>query len=235
MTDDLATLRLLEQLIASPPVTPDDAGCQGLVTARRAPLGFACETLVCGPDDFRVTNLWAVHGGGMVWDNGNGHFPATTWQVSNIHAGTGALNVISGAVVVDCNFRFSTDSTPDQLKARLEAVLQRHGLDHQLAWTLGGSPFPTRPGTLSAALGNAIEAECGIRPVQSATSDTTGDTTGDTTSDTSDGRCIAPFCEQVVEFGPINATIHKIDDCVRGADIAPLTNIDRRTLEALLT
>ena len=88
---------------------------------------------------------------------------------------------------------------------------------------MGGSPFLTRPGTLSAALGAAIVAECGVHPVLS------------TTGGTSDGRYIAPICEQVVEFGPVNATIHKIDECVRVADIAPLTNIYRRTLEALLT
>ncbi len=384
MTDDLATLRLLEQLIARRSVTPDDAGCQALVTERLAPLGFACETLLCGPDSFRVTNLWAVHRGSRpgptvvlaghtdvvptgplaawtsdpfvpshrdgllygrgaadmktsiaamtvaaeefvrahpqhagslallftsdeegpstdgtvrvvqalqargerldccivgeptsvdrlgdmvkngrrgslsarltvrgvqghvaypqlarnpihqlapalaalaatTWDDGNDHFPPTTWQVSNIHAGTGALNVIPGTVEVDFNFRFSTESTPDSLKARVDAVLQQHGLEYTLAWTLGGSPFLTRPGSLSQALGDAIEAECGIRPVLS------------TTGGTSDGRYIAPICEQVVEFGPINATIHKVDECVRVADITPLKNIYLRTLERLLT
>jgi succinyl-diaminopimelate desuccinylase len=384
MTDDLATLRLLEQLIARPSVTPDDAGCQGLVRDRLAPLGFDCETLVCGPDHFRVTNLWAVHRGARpgptvvlaghtdvvptgplaawtsdpfvpshragllygrgaadmktsiaamtvaaeefvathpqhagslallftsdeegpstdgtvrvvqalqargerldccivgeptsvdrlgdmvkngrrgslsarltvqgvqghvaypqlarnpihqlapalaelaatTWDAGNDHFPPTTWQVSNIHAGTGALNVIPGTVEVDFNFRFSTESTPDSLKARVDALLQRHGLEYTLVWTLGGSPFLTRPGSLSAALGDAIDAECGIRPVLS------------TTGGTSDGRYIAPICAQVVEFGPINATIHKVDECVRVADINPLKNIYLRTLKALLT
>ena len=104
---------------------------------------------------------------------------------------------------VDFNFRFSTESTPDSLKARVDALLQQHGLEYSLAWTLGGSPFLTRPGSLSQALGDAIEAECGIRPVLS------------TTGGTSDGRYIAPICEQVVEFGPINATIHKVDECVR--------------------
>ncbi len=383
MPDDLRTLRLLEQLIARPSVTPDDAGCQALVTARLQPLGFACETLVCGPDNFRVTNLWAVHRGarpgptvvlaghtdvvpsgplaawtsdpfvpshrggllygrgaadmktsiaamtvaaeefvaahpqhagclallftsdeegpsldgtvrvvellkargerldccivgeptsverlgdmvkngrrgslsarltvhgvqghvaypqlarnpvhqlapalaelaGTVWDQGNDHFPPTTWQVSNIHAGTGALNVIPGEVVVDCNFRFSTESTPESLKTRFQALLHQHGLETRLAWTLGGSPFLTRPGSLSAALDAAIAAECGIRPVLS------------TTGGTSDGRYIAPICEQVVEFGPINATIHKVDECVRVADINPLKNVYRRTLETLL-
>jgi succinyl-diaminopimelate desuccinylase len=383
MTDDLATLRLLEQLIARRSVTPDDAGCQDLVRARLQPLGFDCENLHCGPDHFRVTNLWAVHRGARpgptivlaghtdvvpagplaawasdpfvpshrdgllygrgaadmktsiaamtvaaeefvaahpqhagclallftsdeegpsvdgtvrvvellqargerldccivgeptsvqrlgdmvkngrrgslsarltvhgvqghvaypqlarnpvhqlapalaelaatVWDQGNDHFPPTTWQVSNIHAGTGALNVIPGEVVVDCNFRFSTESTPQSLQSRFEALLQRHGLQTSVAWTLGGSPFLTRPGSLSQALGDAIEAECGIRPVLS------------TTGGTSDGRYIAPICAQVVEFGPINATIHKVDESVRVADINPLKNVYRRTLQALL-
>ena len=384
MSDPLSTLRLLETLIARASVTPDDAGCQALVSARLAPLGFACETLCFGPDALRVTNLWAVHRGSrpgptvvlaghtdvvptgplaawasdpfvpshrdgrlygrgaadmktsiaamtvaaeefvrrhpdhagsvallftsdeegpsvdgtvkvvqalqargekldccivgeptsvdrlgdmikngrrgslsarltvhgvqghvaypqlasnpihllapalaelaaMVWDGGNAFFPATTWQVSNIHAGTGVGNVIPGEVVVDFNFRFSTESTPEQLQARVLDVLARHAVPHTLVWTLGGSPFLTRPGTLSAALTAAILAETGATPVLS------------TTGGTSDGRFIAQVCEQVVEFGPINASIHKIDEHVLVADIEPLKNIYRRTLEALLT
>ena len=382
--NEFPTLRLLETLIARPSVTPHDAGCQALVTERLQPLGFACETLVCGPETFRVTNLWAVHRGNRpgptvvlaghtdvvptgplsawtsdpfvpshrdgqlygrgaadmktsiaamtvaaeefvrqhplhagslallltsdeegpstdgtvrvvealqargerldccivgeptsverlgdmikngrrgslsarltvlgiqghvaypqlarnpihqlapalaelaatVWDAGNAHFPPTTWQVSNLHGGTGALNVIPGEVVVDFNFRFSTESTPDQLKARVADLLARHGIEHRLSWVLGGSPFLTRPGSLSAALSAAIQAETGITTVLS------------TTGGTSDGRYIAPICAQVVEFGPINATIHKIDENVRVADIEPLKNIYRRTLETLLT
>ena len=381
---DFPTLRLLEALIARPSVTPEDAGCQALVTERLMPLGFDCETLVCGPDNFRVTNLWAVHRGARpgptvvlaghtdvvptgplsawasdpfvpshrdgrlygrgaadmktsiaamtvaaeefvrlhpqhagtlallftsdeegpstdgtvrvvealqargerldccivgeptsverlgdmikngrrgslsakltvlgiqghvaypqlarnpvhqlapalaelattVWDTGNEHFPPTTWQVSNLHGGTGALNVIPGEVVVDFNFRFSTESTPDQLKTRVVELLARHGIEYRLGWVLGGSPFLTRPGSLSAALSQAIEAETGAKPVLS------------TTGGTSDGRYIAPICAQVIEFGPINATIHKIDENVRVADIEPLKNIYRRTLETLLT
>jgi len=158
-----------------------------------------------------------------VWDAGNEHFPPTTWQVSNIHGGTGALNVIPGDVVVDFNFRFSTESTPEALKARVDDLLQRHGLTYQLAWTLGGSPFLTRPGSLSEALTAAIRQETGATAVLS------------TTGGTSDGRFIARVCEQVVEFGPINATIHKVDECVKVADIEPLKNIYRRTLEQLLT
>ena len=384
MTDSLPTLRLLETLIARPSVTPDDAGCQALIGARLAPLGFACESLCFGPDAARVTNLWAVHRGSrpgptvvlaghtdvvptgplaawasdpfvpshrdgrlygrgaadmktsiaamtvaadefvrqhpdhagsvallftsdeegpsvdgtvkvvqalqargerldccivgeptsvdrlgdmikngrrgslsarltvhgvqghvaypqlaknpihllapalaelaaMLWDAGNAFFPATTWQVSNIHGGTGVGNVIPGQVVVDFNFRFSTESTPEALQARVVDLLARHGVPHTLAWTLGGSPFLTRPGTLSAALSAAIQAETGATPVMS------------TTGGTSDGRFIAQVCEQVVEFGPINASIHKIDEHVNLADIEPLKNIYRRTLEALLT
>jgi succinyl-diaminopimelate desuccinylase len=157
------------------------------------------------------------------WDEGNDHFPPTTWQVSNIHGGTGATNVIPGEVVVDFNFRFSTESTPEALKARVEELLRRHGLGYQLDWTLGGSPFLTRPGSLSEALTAAIRAETGASAVLS------------TTGGTSDGRFIAKVCEQVVEFGPINATIHKVDEHVKVADIEPLKNIYRRTLESLLT
>lgn len=378
------TLRLLEALIARRSVTPDDAGCQALVTERIEPLGFHCETLACGPDDFRVTNLWATHRGARpgptvvfaghtdvvptgplsqwtsdpfvpthrdgrlygrgaadmktsiaamtiaaeqfvrahpqhagtlallftsdeegpsvdgtvrvvealqqrgvkldccivgeptsvetlgdtikngrrgslsarltvrgvqghvaypqlarnpihllapalaqlaatTWDTGNEHFPPTTWQVSNIHGGTGALNVIPGEVVVECNWRFSTESTPESLKARFEEILQKHGLDVDIAWTLGGSPFLTRRGSLSEALAAAIKAETGVTTELS------------TTGGTSDGRFIARLCEQVVEFGPINATIHKIDEHVLVDDIERLTAIYRRTLEALMT
>jgi succinyl-diaminopimelate desuccinylase len=157
------------------------------------------------------------------WDAGNEHFPPTTWQVSNIHGGTGALNVIPGEVVVDCNWRFSTESTPESLKARFEDILQKHGLDVDIAWTLGGSPFLTRRGSLSEALSAAIKAETGVTTELS------------TTGGTSDGRFIARLCQQVVEFGPINATIHKIDEHVLVDDIERLTAIYRRTLEALMT
>jgi len=156
------------------------------------------------------------------WDRGNAHFPATTFQVSNIHGGTGALNVIPGAVVVDFNFRFSTESTPDSLRARVQAVLDRHALPCDVAWVQGGEPFLTAPGTLSEALSAAIRAECGVSPVLS------------TTGGTSDGRFIAKICPQVVEFGPVNETIHKIDENVLVSDIEPLKNVYRRTLEALL-
>ena len=160
---------------------------------------------------------------GMEWDRGNSHFPPTSWQVSNIHGGTGAGNVIPGEVVIDFNFRFSTESTPQSLKDRVLALLHRHGINHELAWTLGGEPFLTPVGELSAALTQAIRAQTGITTQLS------------TTGGTSDGRFIAKICPQVVEFGPINATIHKIDECVEVASIEPLKNIYRDTLERLLT
>ena len=377
-------LQLAEALIARPSVTPDDAGCQELLKARLAPLGFECETLVCGPERHRVTNLLAIrrgsrpgptlafaghtdvvptgplaqwtsdpfvpsHRGGMLygrgaadmkssiaamvvaaeafvaatpdhagaiallitsdeegpsvdgtlrlvellktrgekldmcivgeptsvdalgdmikngrrgtlsgklrvigvqghvaypqlarnpihqfapalaeltgttWDAGNAHFPPTTFQVSNIHGGTGVGNVIPGDVVVDFNLRFSTESTADGLKARIQALLERHGLEHELAWTLGGQPFLTAPGSLTEAVSAAIDAECGRRPVLS------------TTGGTSDGRFIATICPQVVELGPRNASIHKIDEHVEAADIDRLANIYRGVLERLLT
>jgi succinyl-diaminopimelate desuccinylase len=376
-------LRLTEALIARPSVTPADGGCQQLLGERLVQAGFTCETLVCGPEDFRVTNLWALrqgsrpgpvlafaghtdvvppgplanwrsdpfvpthrdgklHGRGaadmktsiacfvvaaeefvaahpqfaggiallitsdeegpsvdgtlrlvellqsrgqrldacivgeptsvdqlgdmikngrrgtlsgrlsvkgvqghiaypqlarnpihevapalaelvaMRWDEGNEFFPPTSWQMSNIHAGTGAGNVIPGELDLQFNFRLSNQSTPESLKARVHAVLDRHGLDYQLVWTLGGETFLTPPGSLSQGLSRAIEAETGVTPVLS------------TTGGTSDGRFIARICPQVVEFGPLNASIHKIDENVVVADIERLKNIYRRTLENLL-
>ncbi len=379
------TLHLTEQLIACRSVTPDDGGCQQIIRERLLPLGFSFETIVSGPDDFRVTNLWAVrrgsdesspllafaghtdvvptgpleqwrsdpfvpthregklygrgaadmksslaamvvateefvaahpaHRGSLAflltsdeegpandgtvkvvewlkaqgvrldacivgeptsverlgdmvkngrrgslsgkltvkgvqghiayphlaknpihlaapalaelalieWDRGNAYFPPTSWQMSNIHAGTGATNVIPGALVVDFNFRFSTEATPESLKQRVQAVLDRHRLDYTIDWTLGGEPFLTPVGTLSEALGSAIRAETGISTELS------------TTGGTSDGRFIAKICPQVVEFGPLNASIHKIDEWVEVASLEPLKNIYRRTLESLLT
>jgi len=385
-TDMSETLRLTEALIALPSVTPEDGGCQALMTQRLSAIGFECTTLTFGPEQAPVTNLWAIkrgqghatgaptlvfaghtdvvptgpleqwttppfapshrHGllygrgaadmktslaamvvaseefvvshpnhqgsiaflitsdeegpsvdgtvkvcewlqargerldacivgeptsvksvGDMIkngrrgslsgklrvkgiqghiayphlarnpihqaapalaelatieWDRGNDHFPPTSWQMSNIHAGTGANNVIPGEVVIDFNFRFSTESTPDGLKARLEEVLQRHGLEYSIDWVLGGRPFLTRPGSLIAAISGAIKETTGI------------DTELSTTGGTSDGRFIAQICPQVVEFGPVNATIHKIDEHVAVADIEPLKDIYRGTLERLL-
>ncbi len=376
------TLQLTEQLIARASVTPDDAGCQALLAERLQPLGFTCETIVSGPADFRVTNLWAkrvaqagapllafaghtdvvptgpvaqwhqdpftpthrdgrLYGRGssdmkasiaafvvaveeflakqpqaplnlallltsdeegpavdgtvkvcdalkargerldycivgeptslqrtgdmikngrrgtmsgkltvkgvqghiayphlarnpihqfapvlaeltaIEWDRGNGFFPPTTWQVSNIHGGTGASNIIPGSVVVDFNFRFCTESTPQSLQQRLTAVLDKHELEYDLTWTIGGLPFLTTPGTLVNAVRDAIRTETGIETELS------------TSGGTSDGRFIAQICPQVIELGPTNATIHKIDEYVPVADIEPLKNIYRRVLEKL--
>jgi succinyl-diaminopimelate desuccinylase len=379
----LNALRLAEALIARASVTPEDAGCQAMLAERLAAIGFECETLVCGPDDFRVTNLWALRRGGapgptlafaghtdvvptgplqrwasdpfvpthrdgqlygrgaadmkssiaamvvaveefvaaspvhagaiaflltsdeegpsvdgtvrlvqmlqergialdacivgeptsvlqlgdmikngrrgtlsgkltvkgvqghiayphlarnpihdaapalaelvaMRWDEGNEYFPPTSWQMSNIHAGTGVGNVIPGELELMFNFRFSNESTADTLKARVHEVLDRHGIDYTLAWTLGGESFLTPPGSLSRALSDAIQTETGIVPTLS------------TTGGTSDGRFIAAICPQVVEFGPINASIHKIDENVAVADVERLKNIYLRTLHNLL-
>lgn len=158
---------------------------------------------------------------GIDWDRGNAFFPPTSWQVSNIHGGTGASNVIPGTVVVDFNFRFSTESTPETLQSRLQAVLERHDLAYDLAWTLSGLPFLTPPGTLVDAVVAAIGAETGLTPELS------------TSGGTSDGRFIAKICPQVIEFGPPNASIHKINEHIALADIEPLTNIYRRVLENL--
>ena len=379
----MKTLYLTEQLIARRSVTPDDGGCQQLLKQRLEPLGFVCETIVSGPDTFRVTKLWARRPGrgadartlvfaghtdvvptgpldqwtsdpfvpshrdgnqhgrgaadmktsiaafvvaveeflaahpdpsmsiallitsdeegpsvdgtavvcnqlqqrgerldwcivgepssverlgdmikngrrgslsgkltvrgvqghiaypqlaknpihlempalaelaGVTWDQGNAFFPPTSFQCSNIHAGTGATNVIPGSLVVDFNFRFSTESTPEGLRARVHEVLDRHGLAYQLDWVVGGQPFLTTPGELVGAMQQAIRAEVGVETELS------------TTGGTSDGRFISQICPQVVEFGPVNATIHKIDEHVVVADIEPLKNIYRRTLELL--
>ncbi len=159
------------------------------------------------------------------WDEGNDHFPPTTWQVSNIHSGTGASNVIPGTAVLDFNFRFSTESTAEGLQQRVAGILTRHGLqagtDYDLTWTVGGMPFLTRPGTLVEAVRDAIRAETEIETELS------------TTGGTSDGRFIAQVCPQVIELGPPNATIHKVNECVAVADMEPLKNIYRRVLDNL--
>jgi len=399
------TLHLAEQLISRPSLTPDDAGCQALLMARLAPLGFKCETIVSGPEHFRVTNLWAkfegfspvaqtapaqaapesiadsapaghplktlvfaghtdvvptgpleqwqthpftpshragkLYGRGAAdmksslaamvvaveeflaaqpapalsiaflitsdeegpsvdgtvvvcehlkargevldycivgeptsvknlgdmikngrrgtlsgkltvkgvqghiayphlaknpvhlfapaltelvatqWDQGNAFFPATSWQVSNLHAGTGATNVIPGDLVVDFNFRFSTQSTPESLQQRLLAILSKHQLEYDLKWTLGGLPFLTTPGTLVEAVRGAIRLETGVETELS------------TTGGTSDGRFIAKICPQIIEFGPINATIHQINEHVEVSSLDPLKNIYKGVLERL--
>ena len=155
------------------------------------------------------------------WDEGNAFFQPTSWQMSNIHGGTGASNIIPGDVVIDFNFRFCTESTAESLKQRVHAVLDRHELEYELQWTLGGQSFLTTPGELVAAVQQAIADETGITTELS------------TTGGTSDGRFIATLCPQVIECGPPNASIHKIDEHIALADIEPLKNIYRRTLENL--
>ncbi len=155
------------------------------------------------------------------WDRGNEYFPPTSWQVSNIHAGTGAGNVIPGECVVDFNFRFCTESSVESLKSRITEVLDRHGVDYDLDWVLGGMPFLTPKGDFVDVVQGAIADVQGIATELS------------TTGGTSDGRFIAQICPQVIELGPPNASIHKIDEHVALADIEPLKNIYRRILERL--
>ena len=157
----------------------------------------------------------------ITWDAGNAHFPPTSWQVSNIHAGTGAGNVIPGELVVDFNFRFSTESSADSLKRRLVEVLDRHGLEHELSWTLGGEPFLTAAGSLVDAMRSSIAQHTGV------------DAELSTTGGTSDGRFISRICPQVVEFGPINASIHQIDEHVGLDEIEGLKDIYKGVLERL--
>ncbi|PXW26175.1 succinyl-diaminopimelate desuccinylase [Paraburkholderia caballeronis] len=156
------------------------------------------------------------------WDDGNEYFPPTTWQVSNLHSGTGASNVIPGHAEVLFNFRFSTASTVEGLQQRVHAILDRHGLDYELHWTISGLPFLTPRGDLSSALERAIRDETGVATELS------------TTGGTSDGRFIARICPQVVEFGPPNGSIHKIDEHVEVAFVEPLKNVYRRVLEQLI-
>ena len=157
----------------------------------------------------------------MQWDEGNEFFQATSWQVSNIHGGTGASNIIPGELIVDFNFRFCTESTPEDLQQRLQDVLAKHHLDVDLKWVIGGLPFLTTPGELVAAVRGAIKAETGLITELS------------TTGGTSDGRFISKICSQVIEFGPINASIHKINENVLVSDIDPLKNIYKGVLERL--
>jgi len=157
------------------------------------------------------------------WDQGNEYFPPTTWQISNIHGGTGATNVVPGHVEIKFNFRFSTASTPEGLQQRLRAILEKHKLDYEIKWTLGAKPFLTGRGPLADAATTAIREVCAI------------DTELSTTGGTSDGRFIAEICEQMLEIGPVNATSHKIDECVEVAALPKLSTIYRRILEQTLT
>lgn len=158
-----------------------------------------------------------------VWDHGNQFFPATSFQISNINAGTGASNVIPGDLQVVFNFRFSTELTETQLRERTETILDRHGLRYTLDWKLSGHPFLTARGELVAAAVGAIRAVTG-RETELSTS-----------GGTSDGRFIAPTGAQVLELGPVNKTIHQIDECVAAADLDTLTDLYEGILERLLT
>ncbi|HWL75616.1 MAG TPA: succinyl-diaminopimelate desuccinylase [Burkholderiaceae bacterium] len=156
------------------------------------------------------------------WDDGNEFFPPTSFQISNIHAGTGALNVVPGSCEIDFNLRFAPVSDAESLKSRIENILRKHGLEFSIQWTLGARPFMTPPGDLSSSIMRAIGEVTGRTPDIS------------TTGGTSDGRFISTFCPQVIEFGPTNASIHKIDEHIAVSDLEPLKDVYRRTLELLL-
>jgi succinyl-diaminopimelate desuccinylase len=157
------------------------------------------------------------------WDKGNEFFPPTTFQVSNIHAGTGATNVIPATCVMDFNFRFCTASTPESLQERVTMLLDRRGSEYTLEWVVGGLPFLTTPGELVHSVKAAVQQETGLDSLLS------------TTGGTSDGRFIAQVCPEVIELGPPNATIHKIDEYVDVDELETLKNIYRRLLEQLST
>ena len=156
------------------------------------------------------------------WDRGNAHFPPTTFQISNIHAGTGADNVIPGELEVVFNLRYSTELNQAVIQQRVEDILQRHGLRYSLQWKLSGQPFLTEAGELVEAVRAAIRDVDGVETQLS------------TSGGTSDGRFIAPTGAQVVELGPVNATIHKLNECVAVADLDRLSAQYRRTMERLL-
>jgi succinyl-diaminopimelate desuccinylase len=156
------------------------------------------------------------------WDEGNEYFPPTSWQASNIHAGTGAGNVIPGVLELAFNFRYATASTRESLQQRFEAVLQRHRLDYELAWTGFGAPYLTPRGALVRVATEVIGEVCGVVPEVSCS------------GGTSDGRFLAALCAEIIELGPVNATIHKLDECVELAELEPLSALYRGILERLL-
>jgi succinyl-diaminopimelate desuccinylase len=156
------------------------------------------------------------------WDNGNAFFPPTSFQISNIHSGTGATNVVPGELEALINFRFSTESTVESLQARTRAILDHHGLEYELSWTVSGLPFLTEPGALLDGVAAAILEVTG-RQTQPSTS-----------GGTSDGRFIATMGTQVVELGPVNATIHQVNERISAADLDTLTDIYQATLKRLL-
>jgi succinyl-diaminopimelate desuccinylase len=159
----------------------------------------------------------------MKWDDGNADFPPTSFQISNINAGTGALNVVPGALFVDFNFRFCTASTSQSLRDRTEAILRKHGLDFSVEWNVSGEPFLTQDGKLRRAAMQAIEEICGIAPK------------ADTGGGTSDARFIAPMGAEVVEIGPVNASIHKIDEYVSIDELETLPRLFLCIMEKLFS
>lgn len=158
----------------------------------------------------------------MQWDTGNDHFPATTFQVSNISAGTGANNVIPGSMEIDFNLRFSTEVTAEEIKTKIISLLDKHNLDYEIDWHLSGNPFYCEPGKLTQACEQAIQETIKVKPELS------------TGGGTSDGRFIAPTGAQVVELGPVNESIHKVNECVDVDALDQLTDIYQRVLENLL-
>ncbi len=157
-----------------------------------------------------------------VWDEGNDHFPPTSFQIANINAGTGASNIIPGELEVMFNFRFSTEQSEEGLREKVEALLDSHGLEYELRWSLSGNPFITAGGKLLEATTAAIESVCGYTPEVN------------TAGGTSDGRFIAPTGAQVLELGPLNATIHQINECVSAADLDILSTVYEEILVRLL-
>lgn len=158
----------------------------------------------------------------VTWDEGNDFFPATSFQISNLNSGTGATNVIPGTVNLKFNFRFSTEVTAEQLRDRTEQILNAHRLDYEIIWNLSGKPFLTEPGDLTNAAAAAIRDFCGY------------DTQLSTSGGTSDGRFIAPTGAQVIELGPINATIHQLNECVSAEDLDTLTDVYESIIRRLL-
>ena len=157
-----------------------------------------------------------------IWDEGNEYFPKTSWQISNINGGTGATNVVPGEVEILFNFRYSSASTADALKSRFEKILNKHHLNYDIDWNHSGEPYLTEKGSLVNVLSDAVEEISGIKPTIS------------TTGGTSDGRFISKLCDQVVEFGPINESIHKINENVIVKDIETLKNIYKLTISKIL-
>lgn len=177
--------------------------------------------LACNPIHMLAPALAELTG--TEWDRGNDDFPPTSFQISNIHAGTGAENIIPGLLSLNCNFRFSTAVTEAELRDRVEAILQRHRVEYTIQWTLSGQPYLTRPSGLATAVRRALRETLGIEPALS------------TDGGTSDGRYVAPTGAEVIELGPINASIHKIDESVAVEDPARLAGVYRALLEIILS